>query len=354
MAATLTQTSIIARKVIRFGIYALIFIIVARFTIGLGSRIYRNFFPEPPPPPTVKYGKLPNLPFPENAPTVGNITYSLETPDGELPEFDEQAKVYSMPKIPPTIQSLDFAKQKATSLGFSDQGRELVETVFIFPNSSAPSTITMNIVSGIFSISYDLRANPSAIESVPPSPETVTSQVRSFLARADLLSDDLSGPVTHDFIRIQEGRFVPALSLSDADLIKVNLFRKSFDDLPTVTDTPGEANVWFMISGAKDRANQIIAAEYHYYPIDEENFSTYPIISSQKAWEELNSQNAHVMRFDSSEVKNIKIRSVYLAYYDTGQYAAYFQPVVVFEGDNDFVAYVPAINEQYYGKEASE
>ena len=349
--ASLTQTSIIARKIIRFSIYAVIFIIVARFTIGLGIRIYRNFFPEPPPPPTVTFGKMPTLPFPENPEGTGNLTYSLETPEGELPDFGQQAKVYVMPKIPPTIQSLEFAKQKSTSLGFSGEGRELVETVFLFPNNSAPSTLTMNIVSGIFSISYDLRANPSAIESIPPAPELATTQVRSYLARAELLKDDLTGPATHDFIKIEEGRFVPALSLSESHLIKVNLFRKNINELPSATSTPKEANVWFMLSGSDDRPNQIIAAEYHYYPLNEEEHATYPIKTAQKAWEELNSQEAKIVSIDDPSVENIKIRNVYLAYYDAGQYTTYYQPIVVFEGDNDFVAYVPAVTEEYYGQD---
>ena len=351
MAATLTQTSIIARKIIRFSIYLIIFIVVARFTILLGIRIYRNFFPEPPPPPTITYGKLPILPFPDNPGGAGNLTYSLETADGNLPEFQEQTKVYVMPKTPPSIQSLEFAKQKSALLGFSQNGRELVETVFLFPNDSAPSTLTMNIVSGIFSISYDLRANPSAIDDIPPAPEVTTSQVRTYLARAELLKDDLSGPVNHEFIKIEEGKFVSAVSLSESDLVKVNLFRKSFDDLPSVTFTPNEANVWFMVGGAKDRPNQIIAAEYHYYPLNEQESGTYPIKTAQKAWEELNSQMAHIVRIKDPSVSIVKIRNVYLAYYDAGQYVPYYQPVVVFEGDNDFVAYIPAVTDEYYGGE---
>lgn len=351
MAATLTQASIIARKIIRFSIYGLILIIVARFTIGLGIKIYRNFFPEPPLPPTVAFGKLPLLPFPENQPSKGSLTYSLETPEGGLPTFFEQAKVYFMPKIPPTIQSLEFAKQKATTLGFSPDGRELVETVFLFQNASAPSTLTMNVVSGIFSISYDLRANPSAIEKIPPAPDIATSQIRSYLARADLLKDDLSGIIAHEFIKIEEGKFVSAVSLSESDLVKINLFRKSFDELPTVTLDPKEANVWFMISGDRERANQIIAAEYHYYPVDEEQDATYPIKTAQKAWEELNSGEAFIASFGNNDEGNITIRNVYLAYYDAGQYTSYYQPVVVFEGDNDFVAYIPAVTSEYYGEE---
>ncbi|KKQ73667.1 MAG: hypothetical protein US95_C0050G0001, partial [Candidatus Woesebacteria bacterium GW2011_GWB1_38_5] len=44
---------------------------------------------------------------------------------------------------------------------------------------------------------------------------------------------------------------------------------------------------------------------------------------------------------------NIVIRKVYLAYYDPDQYTEYYQPVIVFEGDDDFTAYVSAIIDDY-------
>ncbi|MFV1917655.1 MAG: hypothetical protein ACC618_04220 [Patescibacteria group bacterium] len=347
--ATLTQTSTIARKVIRFAIYGLIIIIVTRAVIVTGTRIYRRFFPKPPPTPTVSFGRLTTLPFPENLPKSENLTFNLETAEGDLPEFLTQAKVYFMPKDPPSIQDLKFAKQTAVSLGFSPNARELVETVFLFQNRNAPSTLTINIVSGIFSISYDLRANPRALENIPPAPDTAASQTRSILARANLLAKDLSGPFTHEFIKIEEGNFVSAISLSEADLIKVNIYRKEYDELPSATQDPGEATVWFMLSGSRDRGNQVIAAEYRYYPVDEEQSATYPIITAQVAWEKLTGGTAIVASSDNDS-SDVTIRRVYLAYYDAGQYTEFYQPVVVFEGDNNFVAYVPAVTDEYYGE----
>ncbi len=344
MPATLTSTSIIARKIIRFAIYGLIFIIIARFIIGLGIKIYRNFFPEPPPPPTCAFGELPELPFPEDDATSESLTFNLETAEGGLPELDGQAKVYFMPKKPPTIQGIEFAKQKAVSLGFRPDGRALVETVFLYEHTIAPSTLTMNVVSGIFSISYDLRANPSIIDNIPPEPNVAASQVRSYLARAELLEDDLSGLVTNEFIKIQEGRFVETVSLSESDLIKVNIFRKSLDELSNVTLEPKEANVWFMLSGAKDRENQIVAAEYHYYPLDEKRHETYPVKTSQQAWNDLTEGNAFIASYNENGSGNVVVRNVYLAHYDAGQYTPFYQPLVVFEGDDNFVAYVPAID----------
>lgn len=350
--ASLTESSIIARKVIRYAIYGLILIIILRFTIKLGVGIYRKIFPAPPPKPTVAFGKLPTLPFPEKA-VPPDLTYTLETPDGKLPVLAKQVEIYFMPPIPSNIRVLETAKEKARSLGFNPEGRLLVENVpnvYIFQGRNPASSLTMNIITGVFSISYDLSSDPSAISGMPPAPEAAIAQARSRLQSAGLLHEDLSeGRTTHEFLRIEGGKFVSAVSLSEASAIKVNLFRKSFGkDIPSVSPDAKQANIWFMFVGG---SGQIIGAEYHYFPMDEKNPATYPLKTADETWEELKSGKSYVANLGDNESGNITIRRVYLAYYDAGQYTAFYQPIVVFEGDNDFTAYVPAVASNFYGGE---
>jgi len=40
----------------------------------------------------------------------------------------------------------------------------------------------------------------------------------------------------------------------------------------------------------------------------------------------------------------VTIRNIYLAYFEPVTLTNYLQPIFVFEGDNNFVAYVPAIS----------
>jgi len=351
--ASLTETSIIARKVIRYVIYCVVLIIILRFTINLGVSIYHKFVPPPEPEPTVAFGKLPKLPFPER-PTLSNLTYTLETPDGKLPLLPEQAEVYFMPPLASNIRALDSAKEKASALGFNPNGRLLVENVpnvYIFQKSIGTSTLTMNIISGVFSISYDLTVDPSVIGNLPPGPDAAVGQARSYLGNAGLLQEDTKESRTsYEFLRIENGKFVPAVSLSEAAVIKVNIFRKDYGkEIPAVTPEGKEANIWFMLSGAGTR--QVIAAEYHYFPIDLQKSGTYPLKTSEAAWEELKNGGAFITTFKNTSSTNVTIRRVYLGYYDAGQYAEFYQPVVVFEGDDDFIAYVPAIVPNFYGGE---
>ena len=106
-----------------------------------------------------------------------------------------------------------------------------------------------------------------------------------------------------------------------------------------------------MVSGIREKGRDIIAGEYHYFPIDETKLATYPIKTGSEAWQEFINGNYYSASFGTTiDGNNIKIRKVYLAYYDPGVYTEFFQPIYVFEGDNDFVGYVPAVTSEYYGE----
>ncbi|KKR10999.1 MAG: hypothetical protein UT39_C0012G0021 [Candidatus Woesebacteria bacterium GW2011_GWA1_39_21] len=343
---SLTQVSILSRKIIRYSIYTAIFIVIVRYSYLIGTKIYRKYFPEPPPPPTLSFGKLAKIPFPEKE-VPKDLVFTLETVDGKLPKFPKQLSVYFMPKAISTINSLDSAKQKATSLGFDPNGVELVETVYLFKHSKSPASLNLNIVTGIFSISYDLNSKPSVLEQPPPDPKTATALAKTYLTRARSLPGDLTGPVANEYLKIQDGKIVPASSLSNANVTKINLYRKDYNDLSNVTGTANQANIWFMFTGSRDPGDQVIAAEYKYFSVDENKSGTYPIKTSDEAWEELKSGNAYFANVDDSSNGNITIRKVYPAYYDPNQYTEFYQPVIVFEGDNNFAAYVSAVANDY-------
>nr|AKQ03208.1 Uncharacterized protein [uncultured Microgenomates bacterium Rifle_16ft_4_minimus_37906] len=326
---SLTRISVTARKIIRYSVFFVIFLIIAKILFDLGSGIYRKVFPAPPPPPTVSFGKLSKLPFPEAQ--KPNLTYSLETAEGGLPTLPTQAKVFFMPKLSANLLSLDVAKNNASGLNFNPAEQEVSQTVYKFAHKANPQTLEINIVTGVFSISYDLKADSSPIQRRPPSPEVAASLVRAYLSSAELLPEDLSGPTTHEFLKIEGDKFVFAVSLSESQLVKVNLFRKTYDNLPVFTPDPN-------------------TAKFHYFPVDESQSSTYPIKTAQEAWDELTAGQAFVAAPGlNKDGDKVTIRKIYLGYFDPGTPTEFFQPLVVFEGDRGFMAYLPAVTPQYYG-----
>lgn len=345
--ATLTETAYYTRRIIKIGIFFTIFLIVLRIAWVGGMGVYRNFFPEPPPPPTVEFGRLPALPFPEKQ--TQKYSYSLQTPTGELPKFADTQAVYFMPQAASTFGDLDQATATARRLGFTGDVQALSDTVYRFAHLNAPATVDMNIVNKTFSLSYNLTQNPEFLTLRPRSVEEATSAVRSFLSGAGLLAPDLAaGEAKVDFIKAQPPNLVPAISLSESNFLRVNLFRESYGELPVLTPDRSRSNVWFLVSGSSSQEKQIIAGEYHYFAVDQEA-STYPVKTAQEAWDELVEGAAFISQ--EAPGSQVTIRRVYLAYYDSGKVQQFLQPIVVFEGDGGFRAYVPAITADYYGSQ---
>jgi hypothetical protein len=346
---TLTYASITARKAIRYGIYFIIFLIIGRIMLNGAIAIYKKVFPPAPEPATVAFGKLSKLPFPETK--KSGLSFTLETAEGGMPKFDSKANVYFMPKKTANLLSLDYTKEIATKLGYSPDPQQVSESVYRFNHKTSSAKLETDIITGAFSISFDLNADPSPISVKPNQPEISAATVRTFLSGANLLAEDLNGEVKHQFLKTQAGSFVPAVSLSDANIIRIDLFRKKYNELPVVCNSPDKSNVWFMVSGIREKGKDIIAGEYHYFPVDETKSATYPIKTSDQVWQEFIGGNYYPASYGSTaEGDNIKIRKIYLAYYDPGIYTEFFQPVYVFVGDKDFVAYIPAVTADYYGE----
>lgn len=346
---SLTQIAIKARRAIRYTIFGIIFLIVGKFVLDAGVALYLKIFPPAPPSPTIKFGQLTKISFPKMT-TIPKLTYTLETPQGGLPtDIPTQAKVFFMPKPSSSLLALDIAKERAKAMGFTSGPIAESETIYKFTNPDFPAMIEMNIISGTFSVSYDLSADRSPIALKPPVAEVAASEFRSMLSAANILPEDLSGPTTHVFYKLASGQLATALSLSESDVVKVNLFRKNYDDLPSMTANPNEGNVWAIVSGSTTREQQIIASEYHYYAVDETQFSTYPIKTPAEAFAQLQAGAAFIADIGlNKDGDTLKIRRIYLAYFDPEVESDFFQPVYVFEGDNGFMAYLPAVTANYY------
>ncbi|MFC1649486.1 hypothetical protein ACFL2C_02095 [Patescibacteria group bacterium] len=343
--ASLTKAAVVSRKTIRYGIYALIAILIIRLAFNGLVSVYKKVFPPKDPPPTVKYGTLPSIPFPVQEEV--QISYELEFLN-DVEKFPDQTRVYFIPKPTTNLLALDNAREKASSLGFSGNGRELVETIYSFVSTDGLSTLNINIVTGAFSIAYDTNSNPSILDSRPPNFEAAEAIVRDKLRSANLLSPDLAdGTSTNQYLKKVGGGFGPAISLSEANVTKINLYRKplGLGEIPSVSADPDQSNVWFMVAPP----STIIAAEYHYFPIDEMESATYPLKTFDQAWDDLENGKAFIASRGSNESDQVLITNAFLAYFDPSQYTEFYQPVVVFENEDGFRAYVPAVTSEFYG-----
>jgi len=343
--ASLTETAYYARKTIHYGILALVFLIVGKIVLNLAIDIYRKINPPPPPPPTVGFGKLPAIEFPSK--DRPRLTLKLETISDALPEFDDQTKVYLMPVALPNLLGLERATQVAAKLGFLFEPVAQSNRLFEFNKASpVPSRLEYDIITGNFLLHVAWFNDPDFLKQkfLPSEPQAI-AEAKGYLRTAELLAEGLAeSDVTVTPLKAKGIELERAVSLSEADFIQIDLFRQPLEaDKPNITPVKTEGVVRVIISGSREQGERVIYTKYDYYPVNAAGFETYPLKTTQAAWEELMNGSGYIVSSDKNEGQ-ATVRSVKLGYFDAYEPQNYFQPVYIFEGDDNFTAVVPAID----------
>jgi len=343
--SNLTVTAHYTRRVIFWSVVGLTGFVVIKGAITTAGAIWKKLHPEPPPPPNLLFGTLPQLSFPAPDQILPEkISYKLETVDG-LPKFPEMTNVYFITKIEPNLLSLERANQKALRMGFRSTPEALEKFRYRWNNLQIPpSTLEMDVTSGNFYLRYPYENDPSLLTAKNlANNEQAIREARSLLSNAGLLTEDLaSGSAEVSYYHFDPPKLVAAPSLSEADFIRVDLFRAPLNNVPVLPPNPTRSLISVLLSGSRESGKRIVEAEFAYAPVERETFGTYPLKPIDKAWQELQAGQGYIANLGENPTGNITIRRIYLAYYESEETQSLLQPVYVFEGDGNFAAYVTA------------
>lgn len=343
--ATLTDTAYVARQFIKYGGIVLVVLMVGRFALNVFADFWQRLHPTPPPPPTMAFGPLPQIKFPQKEQAA--LTYTLELPNGVFNDYGDRATVYLMPEKRARFLALDETITEAAQLGFKDKPQARTDTVYRFNKEDPlPTTLDVNISTGrmILSVNWSIDSNFVLIKQLPTE-DKAQSEFMNYLKKADLVPEDLANGETHiTYLKVTGNSYVPTVSLSEADFLRLDVFRAKIDDLyETVTPDPQQGVVRAIVSGNPDKA-RYVGIEYNYYPVDYETNATYYLKQPSQAWMELQQGGGYIAQVDPG-VSEVIVRRVDLGYYDAFESQPYFQPVYIFRGDDNLIAYVPALIE---------
>ncbi|MDP2860376.1 MAG: hypothetical protein Q8N98_01520 [bacterium] len=352
---TLTKTAFYTRRTVNLTIIGIILFIVLKISWAGFSAYWQKIHPPPPPPPTVAFGKLPRVNIPTSS-HLGEIpvkiNYSLETIDNSLPEIDRLAKVFFMPHPSLKLLSFERAKTLAGKMGFKNEPLALSAILYQWNDLNYPGrTLKMDITSQNFTLNYDYAKEESVFEEkYNDSKEKAVQEVKDYLSDLSLFPEDLKEGVGEAQYLDRHGEtFIQALGKPPVDAVRVNLFRRNIEEFNILGVKRKSSLTNLFLSGNRDRAKRFLAINYYYYPIDSENFATYPLKTAEEAWKELLDGEAFIISLNSADIKEtLGIKKIYLAYLDTEDPQTYLQPIFVFEGEYDFLAYLPAIKEEMF------
>lgn len=319
-------------------------------------RIYQtyNIRHTPPPPPTVCFGKLPPVVFPQSSITTPFI-YTLDTVTGLLPTFPDREPVYKTVQPAPDLNALANIEYQVTSTEFgTQQPIALSETLYMWTTSTSPFkklavdkhyrdlALTSGYTTDVAVLKGDNLGNEAGAIAL----------LKDFLNRLSSYPgstiDESKTKVT--YFSINNGQIISTDRLDQAQLMRVDFYYKDLGGYQKDETLP----IYFahfpdsFVSGIVASGNygqQIVEA--HYSPKDLENKTcTYGLKTPQQAYDELQKGKAYVVSYYGTD-KRVSINNIFLGYYMDESRQAYIMPIVIFQGKNGFLAYTSAIPDSW-------
>lgn len=335
-------------KILKWAGIILIVLVIFFIIFRIGSFIKGALYPPAIPPATVEYGSLPPIFF--SSGIKKDFKYTIDTLSGELPTFTDKVNVYKVEVQDPDILAVDKTNSNVRSIGFDIGPEQLSETVYRWKSDdSLNKNLVVSVKIPEFNLSSTFLTNPSILGagSVPTEAEAITI-AKNFINALSFYPEDINDEKTlTKLLTINNGVIEEATSFSKTKLINVNFFQKDIDGLPIVYPQAGLSPMSITV-GSGERNSEVIDARFFYQKPSAES-ATYPIKSSEEAYEDLKTGNAFIVAHSGKDL-DIFIKDVYLAYYIEGRQQQFLTPVVVFEGDNGFFAYVSAVRDEWVDK----
>ncbi|QQG41053.1 MAG: hypothetical protein HYV37_01875 [Candidatus Levyibacteriota bacterium] len=335
------------KQITKWAVITVFALILLFFVVRFGTTIKEYFYPTPPAPPTVAFGKLPSLIFPNNS-TDKKLLYSLDTITGTLPNFPDRTTVYSIDESQPNLLGLQNAQKKVEAIGFNNSPYPLSENTYIWTETASPfRKLILNIVSNNFTLSSNYLLNPDLLIKTPvPDQASAQTSATNFLTRLSLFPNDIDIAKTKTtLLTIQNQRLVEASSPSTAQVVRVDFYQKDINQIPIYYPNPPQSIIYFILTGGRFD-EEIIEAKFNHSTINQTSSATYPIKTADQAFAELQKQKAYLASYFGNQ-DIIRIKNVSLGYYLGDPPQTYLMPIIVFEGDNGFFAYVPAITDAW-------
>lgn len=343
---TLTQVATYSKKVAIYGILLIILLVLLVISWGLFRDYLESQKPESVIVTTNGFGKLPKINFPEekNRPAI----LTLQTIEGGVPEASSVARVYKTKKNLPGLLASKNAQQFARGQSFDPNPvtKTITDHTFKDPNYPARS-LNYNLSTGNFDIMYDLATDRSPIESSVISIDinlAISEAITTLQNMGKFVPELESGTQKVTYLRYLNGEITPVQNRIDANLVRVNFMKGPILDLELKTPNPNESSVYIIFSGKSNIAQRVIRLYYQLFPVTLDSLQTYPIKKGNVAWEELVGGGGYVANSGIGNDNQVFVRNAYFAFYDSGEFQEYLQPIYVFTGDRGFEAYVRAID----------
>ncbi len=344
---TLTELSYYSRKSLPFVIVFFLLLLIFFYAIELLFMYLFSLNPK-----TVYtnpiFGKI-QIPQIKNASSSAGFNFTLDTIEGTPITASDTAKVYF---LPPAATKFGYSEKiylMAKTFGFNTEIVKYklndVEATF----EDLKQKLTVDITNFNFHYDYNFNRDTNLFTgAIIPSQDAIQNKAIDFLQTVGRYPDELSQGktnITYMHYDTATNQFTNTDRPMDANVVEIDFFRPDIDGTAVVTPGfPSSQNYVVMVF--HDGDYKVIRAQIKFFEKSNEQIGVYPLKTGNAAWKELQDGKGIVMA-PADTSKNVTIKTMFLGYFDPDIYQSYLQPVFVFVGENNFVAYVPAVANTY-------
>lgn len=274
--------------------------------------------------------------------------FELDTIEGVPITATSTAKIWKIKEERTKLTYRETAYLMANTLGFdTTQASYKLEDEFVYFEDSE-KILKIDIKNYNFEFYYKpewIIQNINAISF--PENELALQFTKEILNSLNKYSTDLvQGKTNLIFVTFDpdEGKEKIIETSSLAQAIKIDFFRKE-EEFPIVSNYYPESQNYVIVTLFED-SPLILKAQIKFFEILKNEEGIYPLITGDRAFEKLQKAEAFFIKLPKNLTEKIYIKKMFLAYYEPEEYTPFFQPVYVFLG-KDFIAYVPAVREDY-------
>jgi len=344
---TLTEVSYYGRKYAPFAVlFFLVFLIfyyaIKLLFIALQGPNITPLYTNP------VFGKI-RKPYIKEASSSSHLNYTLDTVEGQPITASDAAKVYLLPPTATHFGYIGTIYLMAKTLGF-DTGivkHRMVDKDAVFTDTRRKAVIDITNFNFFYQYSFDKDPKIFANTIIPSSNE-IENKAIDFLKSVGRYPDELAKGKTNiiylDYNSAEKAFSVSARSLN-ANAVEIDFYRPDIDGFPIVSPSYFNSQN-YVIMVFYETGIKVLRAQIQFFNKSEEQVGVYRLKTGDIAWEELKSGKGMVVS-QMADQKDVVIKKMFLGYFDPSIYQDYLQPVYVFLGDNNFVAYVPAVSNDF-------
>ena len=343
---TLTKAARYSRDAVKYGSIGLVLLVI--LVVGVLTLIayLESRKPAAPIIPTVLFDKLPPIQFPSEKERPTSL--SLQTIQGTVPEATSTAIVYQIPNKTGNLLAGQKAQQFAGILNFSPEPISKEANSYLFADAQYPArSLDFDPITGNFILVYNLQVDdsPRNGDSLPADNSKAVEEAITLLNSLGKFDNILSqGDKIISYYTFNGENYVETPNRFEAEFVRVDFMKAPINNFELKTAQPNKSSVYVILSGRRSDKERVVEIGYNFNPANRISNSTYPLKSSQLAWEELQNGGGYIANIGRDNNNSTIVRDAFIAYFDSGNYQEYLQPIIVFTGDRDFEAYVPAID----------